>query len=312
MSKTKRRARQRAAAQEQAMEMRFEAEAGAKAANAPPPSMQPRLIEREDSAGLPWADYFTALLSWADDTDDLPPWPSHGRDAALRDFWKGEPLLAGVINSVVQLAANRGWSLEGPPRQVDKFHRILMDEAYGPGNTRGWRALIRGIALDYYTTDNGAWIEIIRAGRNGPLAGLAHLDSERMTTRRDWRFPALYEPLSGVAVKLRPHDFIRLVELPDTSERTRGWGFCAVSRAALLARTLRALWLHDAQKLSNLPPQGFLLLKKILMQQWNDVMKAERAGRERRGQSIYPGLRVMAGDADSDAIFVPFSQVPDQ
>ena len=77
MSKTRRQDRTRQVAREQEMEARFEAEMSQKAAK--PASIQPRLTEREEFGSFNWDDFFTAIISWAEEADNLSQWPSRLR-----------------------------------------------------------------------------------------------------------------------------------------------------------------------------------------------------------------------------------------
>ena len=103
-----------------------------------------------------------------------------------------EDHLISVINSVVQIDANRGWVLIGGRNQVRRFSQILKNYHVASG-TDGWRDGISATARSFYCTDMGGLVEIGRAGSNGPIQGFFHLDPTKCYLTGKSDFPLYYE-----------------------------------------------------------------------------------------------------------------------
>lgn len=252
-----------------------------------------------------------ALLRWLRrDVIDVPDYAadSRRRDEALRQVWRKEPRLAGVVNSVQLIDANRGWSLVGGRNQVKRYTDIL----HAAENNLGWRHFVRKLALSYYTTDMGAIAELGRDGRGGPLRALFHTDSARcrLTGRPD--LPLEYHPVAGGAQAWPPDAFFRITSMPSEDEALHGLGWCAVSRVLEVMRVLHAVLCHDQEQLAAKAPRGLLLLQGITQEQWNDAMAQREAELDSKDYQYYGALTILAsaGIEQVDAKLVALSQLP--
>lgn len=91
----------------------------------------------------------------------LPEWGSPERDKFFRKFWKEESTLSSSIYSIVGRNAAFGWELYGSKEDVIVAQELLQFADFG----NGWQKLIEKTTIDYLTTDNGAFWEIIRPAR---------------------------------------------------------------------------------------------------------------------------------------------------
>jgi hypothetical protein len=265
-------------------------------------SRQPRF------SGQP-GDFFASVLHWVRRAeDDEPPYEAdtRRRDRWLRDFWRKEPHLAGVLNSVMSIDQNRAWTLTGGRNQVNRFTRILRESEDGAG----WRRYISLQALSYYTADIGAITETGRDGRNGPLRALYHVDPAKCMLTGDRRRPLKYDNNTQA---WRPEDFFRVVSMASTDEEMRGVGYCAVSRCLELAKLMVAIYEHSFEKLGSRAPKGLLLLKGVSKDQWDAAMTQRSALLEGMEREYYGAVAVLAsmGVDDVDAKLVALSQLPD-
>lgn len=253
--------------------------------------------------------FFYAVYRWVKDADlEAPAYSadSRRRDAWLREFWPREPHLAGVINSVVAIDKNRGWSLTGGRNQVLRYTRVLHDYERG----KGWRYGFGQGSLSFYTGDLGTVVELGRGGRGGPLRALYHTDAARCQLTPDG---LKFHPASGgVQQWTEGDDFFRCAPLPSTDEAFYGLGFCAVSRALELAKLMIAIYLHDQEELGARAPRGLLLLKGIGEEQWNTAMQARDEALTGMERKYYGGVAVLAtqGLEDLDAKLIALSQLP--
>lgn len=267
---------------------------------------------------------FTSAYNWTREAaSQIPHYQadSRRRDAFLRSFWRSEPHLAGVINSVVSIDKNRGWNMTGGRNQVLRYESILRDAEDG----QGWRYFMSQASLAYYTADMGAVVELGRDASAGPLRALynvdpvacrltgdptkplAYYDSAATRTRG---YPDLYR--GGDGQQWQPQDFLRCVPLPNNDQNFHGLGYCAVSRVLELAQIMCAVYQHDQELLGSRAPKGLLLLNNITQDQWNQAMTARDAQLNAKERQYYGAVEVIAqlGSEPPDAKLFALSQLP--
>lgn len=278
------------------------------------------------------ADYnkvFHSTLRWLKRAEtEEPPYQvdSRTRDKWLQMFWRQESFLAGVINSVTLIDANRGWTLTGGRNQVRKWTSRLHDSAGG----MGWRYLIKKGSLSFWTTDLNAifgvrreepWATLTTEGiTKSPMLALENIDPAKC-----YLYPSTGKAveLGGAEVEsdlmysdraLMPWDYFRVASMPSDQEEYRGLGFCALSRCLNLAKLLYAVYQYDQEKLLAKAPRGLLLLHNITETQWNTAMEAREARMSAKEREYYGSVEVLASDGgeyNPDAKLVALSQLPD-
>lgn len=268
-------------------------------------SKQPRFIDKPE-------EFFMSVFNWVQAAyENEPPLSSDNRkrDEWLRDFWKLEPHLAGVINSVIAIDKNRSWTLTGGRNQVMKYTRILHNYEDG----KGWRYGFCLASQSYYTSDIGAVVEIGRDGKAGPLRALYHTDPTKCVFTNNRKFPLKYYPPNGKVQKWEPDDFISITSLPSTDEKKNGMGYCAESRCLELAKIMCAVYEHDKEKLGSKAPKGLLLLGGIDQSEWNNAMEARAQRLKSMEREYFSNVAVLANSnsADIDAKLIALSQLPD-
>lgn len=251
--------------------------------------------------------FYASVYRWVNEAAiEEPPYAtmSRTRDAWLADFWRREPHLAGVLNSVVLIDSNRAWKLVGGRNQVYRYTDVLHNWQYTP-SLAGWRHGMKAAALSYYTTDINAIVEVGREGEPKynegtgewsvtPLRAMYHTDPTLCQLTGETRTPLEYNPGSGQTQHWGPWDFMRLASMPAIQEQYRGLGFCAVSRCLELAKLMIAVYQHDEEQLGARMPKGLLLLHNISEDQWRTAMEArdtELTGMERK---YFGGVAVLA------------------
>lgn len=254
---------------------------------------------------------FHSFLSWLRIVDiEAPEYGTNSqlRDQWLRQVWRKEPHLAGVVNSVALIDSNRGWELVGGRNQVKRYADILHQADEG----LGWRMFMRKSALSYWCTDMGAISEIGRDGRDGPLRALWHVDSARCKLTGIPDTPLIYMPANGGQQMWRPGDYLRVASLPSDDEALHGLGFSAISRIVETLRILYAVMLHDQEQLAARAPKGLLLLQGVSEQQWTDSLAARAENLDGLERKYYGGVQVLAsaGVDQIDAKLVALSQLP--
>lgn len=234
------------------------------------------------------------------------------RDQWLRKFWRLEPHLAGVVNQVVALDKNRGWSMTGGRNQVYRMTDILHNAQASPALI-GWRNYFSSQALSYYATDMCTVTEKGTEGVAGPLRALYHVDSARCTLRADPDFPLQYAPANGKPKNWASDTFFRCVSMPHDDETYNGLGFCAISRVLELAKLMVAIFRKDSELLGARMPEGLLLLQGIQQSQWDDAMADREAKLTAKERKFFGGVFVLAtaGVDQVDAKLVALRQLPE-
>lgn len=268
-------------------------------------SQQPRFTEPQAASWWSsWAQYVDEL----DLTEPLWGLPTlRSRGEWLRQFWPREPHLAGVVNSVVNVDKNRGWTLVGGRNTVALYASVLH-QAEGAG----WRRYCQKAALAYYTCDFGSITELGRDGNNGPLRGIYNVDPVRCIPTGVPATPLAYLPPGGAAQYWRPQDFFRVVSLESTDETKLGLGLCAVSRCLELAKIMVGVYRYSLEKVGGKMPHGLLLLSGVDEYQWQAAMSAREEQMAAKEREYYGGVAVLANSAAPvDAKLVALSQLPD-
>ncbi len=233
-------------------------------------------------------------------TDGIAPcWDDGDRDWWLRYFWRkfGNDLLQAFLAVSVSKIVTQNFTIEGPEKKVEFYHRMIRDEYdFGKGYTHG---LQRGI-IDYYTQDNGMFLERRRSGPKdfeGPCLGLSHLDSQRMHPSGNNEFPYYYEDVEGEYHLMHRSQYIRLVDLPDSATEQYGQerGFCALSRALSTAMILSLLVTMKREKLSDLPPSAIAVFNNINRKQFENALTLHGIQEDQKGNAVWRSVMPLFG-----------------
>src|SRR3990172_2125886 len=253
-----------------------------------------------------------------DDGSEIAPWWSPQRDRDLRLFtWReGNDILQGALSSMVKWGKTLSWVCEGPDRVVGRYQSVLSESEFGDG----WGTLVSKALTDYYTQDKGASIEVIGAGDpggpiQGPVLGLAHLDSQYVQPTGDVNYPILFHNVKSDTVhKIHTTRVIRIVDMPSPNEQMLGIGFCAVSRVIAASQVLLKLVRYKNEKLSDMPEAGLLILNNIMPKAWEDVRAKHQRERRKLGHEIWSNVMTLFSidpAQPATANFVSFATLPD-
>lgn len=254
-------------------------------------------------------DYYDSLI---------PPWWSDKRDQALRQFVYrlNNDVLAGAVSSMVKKFKAMNWKIEGPQRVINRCQNVLTTAEF----FQGWSFWLGKVLFDYLTQDKGAFSEIIGAGDpagpiEGPVIGLAHLDSQYCQLTGDIEYPVIFNnPKTNNAHRLHTTRVAHFVDMPSPAEGMNNTGFCAVSRVIGSSEILLKINKYKNEKLDDLPEAGLLLFNNVLPERWNDA-KADYARETRRlGQDHWRNIMTMFGldpAQPASAELISFANLPE-
>lgn len=211
----------------------------------------PSLQEGERPALHPY------VIQLATIADDIPQWGVTPivRDRKLRDFWVTEPLLASAVYGVTIRNASFAWEVVGsdpakpnPKNTITRVSEILKRSNRG----KGWQDLMLKTCTDLYTTDNGAFWQLIRKRPrpDSPVINIAHLDSAQCLRTGDPQYPVIYTDRKGTEHVLRWFEVATIEEFPSPVEEMYGMQVCAVSRCLRAAQILRDIAVYKHEKVS--------------------------------------------------------------
>lgn len=196
---------------------------------------------------------FTAALQ----ADEFIPWGTNirGRDLQLRTFYGTEPLLSSAVYiGAARMSAIPYEVVNSDPTEPRQKNTIRAAERLfrTADRGRGWLSYLIKTVVDLYTTDNGAFTEVIREDNrpDSPIVGIAHLDSWRCERTGDPEKPVLYSDDKGRRHLLDWWNVIPLSEFPSPVETMFDAQACAVTRCLIAAQTIRDIMLYKKEKVS--------------------------------------------------------------
>ncbi len=248
--------------------------------------------------------------------DDIVQWGANvqQRDKQLRDFYITEPFLHSAVYSNSVRNTNFEFELEGSEIIVNALQTSIFDLADLGG---GWMQLMMKTCADYYSQDNGAFWELIRADNNepdSPVINIAHLDSWRILRTGNNNFPYVYTDRKGGKHKMRWFQVVSLVEMPSPMETMHGVGHSAVSRILRAAQILKDISVYKHEKVSGSFSRAIHLVSGISSKVVSDTMEQARERAQNRGLTRYT-QPVVLGSVDPQAnvssVQIDLASLPD-
>src|SRR3990167_57692 len=242
----------------------------------------------------------SVLFDWQTRGLLLPARASQARERYLRDhvyYHDYNWMLRGAFSGIVKKISSTQWEIKGPENfsavedkewrawgkaagftmlgaqndtqrsDLEYWQQVLRLADFGAG----WSAFIQQ-GVDYLRHDRG-WIwEVIGPGEpnnppDGPLMGIAHLDTLKCRTTGDPDFPMLYFDKQNEKHLLHTSRVRQLVDMPDGDERKPGYGDCALSRAISIVHREVLAGRYVEAHLDDKPPPGMTLFQGITAQE---------------------------------------------
>lgn len=201
-------------------------------------------------SGMP----FAYIVNVGQAGDSMIPWQPiypNGRDIQLKNFSRQETMLSSAIYTLKTRAQTLNFEVNGPKRARD----YALDVLNNPGLGDSFIDLTGKLVDDLLTADNGAFLELWRAGNprdeNSPVVGMGHLDSRQCWRTFDPEYPVIYtNPETHERYRLHKNQVIMTADNIQPVELARGIGYCATSRAIQWARVMRSIMTYTDEKIS--------------------------------------------------------------
>ncbi len=250
------------------------------------------------------------LLYWmAQAGTIISPWWSTTRDRQLRAFWKDCNHFAASMYMISSKLTSVPWRVE--PRDMGvKAHHVLADYfnallSEGIQFGAGWSAFWEPFLIDLWTMDNGAHAEIIGAGDptgpiEGPVVGLAHLDSSRCTRTSNPEYPVLYQDRDGKRYKFHYTRVMSRSQLPSPAAEMNSVGHCWLTRSVNKAQELIDQSVYKQEKLGSRPLRSILFTPGLMTHETTEAVAMAEESMDSRGLTRF-AKTVVIGTTESDA-----------
>lgn len=255
------------------------------------------------------------VLSYApQQKQGLPLYWSPARDYFLRmvlytefhDFW------VGAIGIAITKMSSLAWELESAqPLVRNRFQDLLLSA----DSNQSWTSFLSRHLQDFLCTDNGAFVEVVRASSaaGSRILGLMHLDSWRCIRTGDPDVPILYRDTLGVIHEMQPHQVLAFSDMPSPTETYHGVGLCATSRAWGGIRKMEVIERYIYEKVSGDRALAVDLVGGVTRKDIEDAVTAAKEDNEARGNSSYLGAVMIAVPEDTPLTHerINFAELPE-
>jgi len=244
----------------------------------------------------------------------LPPEPPYywtvARDLLLRSTPLYEDMWAGAVSIAAVKATALAWEVDSKiPLRAKRAQEILLGS--------NWVQLIAKHIRDYLTTDNGTFVEVVRATSSAAsrIMGIVHLDSLRCTRTGDPDIPVIYRDKMGREHEMKAHQVFMMSDLPDPGEMFFGVGLCAASRSYRAIYKLHVMDRYIGEKVSGRRPLAIHFVNAVGPRQLENVVTAAEESSARQGILSYMGAIVVPlldADKPPEVSTIPLAELPDR
>jgi hypothetical protein len=252
------------------------------------------------------------LLAGVKGANGLPPYTSKSADIILSETPFIENMWASALNTAITKQCGLGFTIEDDSesnRRIKQAQQLLInfDGRYTQGLSKHLR--------DYLTTDNGAFIEIVRQSnaRGSKVIGLRHLDSIRCFRTGDPQKPVVYMDMSGKHHLLNDYDVVMMSDMPSPRTEYRGYGICAARRAFEVILKMTAIETYVREKVSGSRNLAIHIVNGITAQQLEGALVSTDNATKGKGFVVYKGSTIipMIKDEQPSVVTIPLAEIPD-
>lgn len=248
-------------------------------------------------------------------------------DVELKRFYRRvyNTMAQGTISGVAKRIASTPFEIKSSKSSRSLANRFTEMLQYGQFGM-GWTDLIKMTVSDYAILNRGATWEVIAPGDPtkeidyANVVGFAIKDGLRCFPTGHPEYPVVYrgkwlpEKRDYMYFALHKTRCMRFVDMPDSDEDLFGIGMSALYRVIGTAYVQILMQKYQVEKLSDLPPQGFMTVSGMHEDQVRDAMRMYELDRQAEGQSVFRNLVRLSGfnpDMQPQVNITPFSAAPE-
>lgn len=262
--------------------------------------------EETESAGVFRLMIYDAGGAVSVPIDSAPPlyW-TPGRDVALRRAYRLGGQWASAVNIAVTRIMSAGYEVGGDVALRVRRAREMIGAS--------WIDLTTKLARDYVTTDNGCFVEVVRATKSygSRVLGLVPLSSARCVRTGDPETPVIYIDRNGKYHELRDYQVAEFSDLPD--EDFYGVGLCATSRAWDAIYEDMAVKAYFREKATGRRSLAIYLVGGMGTEKIEQGLNAAQEDANRKGSVQFMGSTII-GNANAitpSVAKIPLAELPD-
>lgn len=233
-----------------------------------------------DRYGLMW---FAAAFA-----DEITTWgqaPSV-RDAQLKAFLPKESIAASAFASTAMKYAQMSWKLAGPERSQNAGHDVLIRAEWGAG----WQPFVATAAMEFLTSDKGAFIEMIRTEDNpaAPVVGIRSLESACCWPTGNPEQPVIfYDRIGGKYHRMKWYQVYQLLEMPIKHPTFHGLQYSALTRVLAGAQLWRNVNQYMTEKTGGRHTRAIHVINGISKLELDDAMTKQQMIADNRLEQRY-------------------------
>lgn len=257
-------------------------------------------------------NFMTPVGGIASGSDLLPYW-SPARDMILRLSIHLEAMWSAAIGKAITKIAAQGWEVKDSGESTMRVNRA--QNLYLNADGQGWISFMNRHLRDFLTTDNGAFVEIVRAtpAAGSKVLGLMHLDSLRCLRTADPEIPLIYRDRLGGEHQMKDYQVLMFTDMASPTETYNGVGFCAASRAYRTIYKLAAMELYGYEKVSGSGATSLEFVQGVTETSLKSAMIIADGTQVARGAVYYKGSIVipLLGDTPASRVSIPLKSLGD-
>lgn len=240
---------------------------------------------------------------------ELPPYWTISRDVVLRSTIYQEDFWGSAIGIATTKMSSLGWEVKSKvPKRATDAQELL--------NSSNWVRLTTTGLQDFLTTDNGQFIEVVRATRSygSKIVGLVHLDSLRCMRTGDPDIPVIYRDRLGREHEMRWHQVVALSDMPDPGATFFGVGKCAASRAYRQIYKMAGMSRYINEKITGRRPLAIHFVNSVSQQTLESAKVIADSDANQRGVVAYMGAIIVPlidAEQQVSVATVPLAELPD-
>lgn len=262
-----------------------------------------------------------APMGWRP-TPGLPGYWSPARDVALKNTVFLEPMWASAVYKSISKQAALGFQVDDSQDRQTRARRaqkLFLQADYVRGiAVGGWVNFITRHLADVILTDNGAFIEIIRAtsASGSRVLGIGWLSSHRCERTGDPERPVLYTDNRGYRHELRSHQVVAYADMAGVLGAFQNpfyVGLCAASRAFASISLLAAMRQYLSEKVTGSRATAVHIITGLSPKTLDSAFKTADEDGVRVGRQLFRGTTVIPalGDSPVNLTTIPLAEIPD-
>lgn len=259
--------------------------------------------DHTDDAGRKGSVLNLVVAPYGGNEAGLPPFPpaywTPRRDDVLRSTLFYESGWASTIYIATTKMSSLSWFMKGIGLRARRSRDLMMEADGG----QGYVAFLSKHLRDFLTTDNGAFIEVVRSsGADGSrIIGIFHLDSRRCMRTGDPDIPVIYRDRKNKLHELKAHEVISISDMPEPGDTWFGVGYCAASRAYNSIYRQFAMERYITEKMTGRRPTSLHFVNNINEVGIRNAIETAESEAASRGYYSYLGAIIVPNIDPSSA-----------